>query len=329
MAVEAKRARLEGVAATSIQSRAEWELAGVLERLLSVGGDESGLDALLEELGRAQAGLNGSAHTHAAFKAIADAQQKLQAAIVALQAAVDRYTPPPGYQPPPSSGVDAAYVRGLLSYAHRLSYSSAAPLGFQPGQPLFFFKPPAPQEAEMRASQLHAFSREWEERQQALEAQRAAAARGAVAPGAAVPALAAPASAAPAGGDLASLAAKHGLDVQQLLASIPPGWKPGDPIPLGPAAAAGAAPGAAAAAPAAAAPAAAAPAAAVPAAAAAAAAVPAEAATEAAVPVEEAEAAPAPRLAGIFLNQMDFADLEYGVSSGEDDSDDDSDEDSD
>lgn len=84
----------------------------------------------------------------------------VQAAIVALQSAVDRYTPPPGYQPPQSSGVDDAYVHGLLSYAHRLSYSSSAPLGYQPGQPLLFFRPPAPQEAEMRASQLHAFNSE-------------------------------------------------------------------------------------------------------------------------------------------------------------------------
>ena len=77
---------------------------------------------------------------------------------MALQAAVDKFTPPPGYRPPVAG--DEHHVRTLLSYAHRLSYSSSAPLGFQPGQPLYFFKPPAPQEAEMRASQLHAFARE-------------------------------------------------------------------------------------------------------------------------------------------------------------------------
>jgi hypothetical protein len=71
---------------------------------------------------------------------------------------VDRFTPPPGYKPPKAG--DEGYVQGLLSYAHRLSYSTSAPLGYQPGQPLYFFKPPAPQEAEMRASQLHAFNRE-------------------------------------------------------------------------------------------------------------------------------------------------------------------------
>lgn len=82
----------------------------------------------------------------------------VQAAVIALQAAVDRFSPPPGYKPPPAG--DAAYVQGLLAYAHRLSYSTSAPLGYQPGQQLYFFKPPAPQEAEMRASQLHAFNRE-------------------------------------------------------------------------------------------------------------------------------------------------------------------------
>ncbi|KAL4429587.1 hypothetical protein ABPG77_008636 [Micractinium sp. CCAP 211/92] len=318
MAVEAKRARLDSVPDDIGQLNAERELANVLERLLNVGGDESGLDELLDELGRAQASLGGSKQAHLAFQAIADAQQKLQAAIVALQSAVDRYTPPPGYQPPQSSGVDDAYVHGLLSYAHRLSYSSSAPLGYQPGQPLLFFRPPAPQEAEMRASQLHAFNREWEERQQALQVQQVAAARDAAVPAGAAPTAAAVAQ-APAGGDLAALAAKHGLDVQQLLASMPPGWKPGDPITVGPAAA-----------PAAAGPPAAAPTAALAVSAAATAApASAETATEPAVPAEEAEAPPAPRLAGIFLNQVDFADLEYGVSSGDDDSEEDSEEDSD
>jgi hypothetical protein len=77
---------------------------------------------------------------------------------VGLQMSVDSCTSPAGYQPPQAG--DETYVRGLLSYAHRLSYSSAAPLGYQPGQPLYFFKPPAPQEAEMRVSQLHTFNRE-------------------------------------------------------------------------------------------------------------------------------------------------------------------------
>lgn len=162
------------------------------------GTQEDGVDGVLNELARLQTTLNTSSSVdEATFKAIADTQEQLQVpsaaaalsgrhngslnlgrlrsreplrtlathltppqvAIVALQAAVDRFTPPPGYMPPVPG--DQAFVRGLLSYAHRLSYSSSAPLGYQTGQPLYFFKPPAPQEAEMRASQLHAFSREW------------------------------------------------------------------------------------------------------------------------------------------------------------------------
>lgn len=78
MAVEAKRARLDSVPDDIGQLNAERELANVLERLLNVGGDESGLDELLDELGRAQASLDGSKQAHLAFQAIADAQQKLQ-----------------------------------------------------------------------------------------------------------------------------------------------------------------------------------------------------------------------------------------------------------
>lgn len=196
---DGKRARLETVAPTD----GAGDLAALLHRLVELlqsGGDKAdGLDSLLDELGRLQVTLNGASEP--AFKAIADAQEKLQVrrhrsavcrhllpaaatlavwsespcsccllhlfarpqvAVAALQAAVDRFTQPPGYRPPATA--DEASVRSLLSYAHRLSYSSCAPLGYQPGQPLYFFKPPAPQEVEMRASQLHAFARErgWE-----------------------------------------------------------------------------------------------------------------------------------------------------------------------
>lgn len=196
--VDAKRLKL--VAAPPASDAGD--LADVLSRLADTlrstgSGQAEGLDELLDELGRLQFQLNSSSDQ--AFKAIADAQEKLQvgappppplapppaacppscvpaafqparhqphlvrptlaqAAIVALQAAVDRLTPPPGYRPPAPS--DEAAVRALLSYAHRLSYSSSAPLGYQPGQPLYFFKAPAPQEADMRASQLHTFARE-------------------------------------------------------------------------------------------------------------------------------------------------------------------------
>ena len=66
---------------------------------------------------------------------------------------------PEGYQPPRAG--DAAYARSVVAYAHRLAYTTAAPPGFVLGTtPLRHFKPPAPQEAQLRASLLHQFARE-------------------------------------------------------------------------------------------------------------------------------------------------------------------------
>ena len=79
-----------------------------------------------------------------------------QAATEALQAAVDRYTPPEGYRPPVAGGEQ--FVRDIIAYAHKLSYTTFAPPGFVPGQTaLRHFKPPAPQEFQLRSSLLHQF----------------------------------------------------------------------------------------------------------------------------------------------------------------------------
>ncbi len=190
----------EGTAPPDDSSQLADVLSKLTALVTQGAGEAEGLDDLLERLGRLQGKLNGAsdpafkaiehaqarlqvgclAYTTAAARLLLLPADHLpcpiwhpmyatfphncvflapmQAAIVALQAAVDRLTPPPGYRPPAPS--DDASVRSLLAYSHRLSYSSSAPLGYQPGQPLYFFKPPAPQEAEMRASQLHAFARE-------------------------------------------------------------------------------------------------------------------------------------------------------------------------
>ena len=51
------------------------------------------------------------------------------------------------------------HMQRTLALAHRLSYTSFAPPGFQPGiTPLGNFRPPAPQDAQMRAAQLHQFA---------------------------------------------------------------------------------------------------------------------------------------------------------------------------
>ncbi len=46
----------------------------------------------------------------------------------------------------------------VLKYAHKIAYTSFAPLGHDPSQPLPpNFRPPNPQEWQLRASQLHQF----------------------------------------------------------------------------------------------------------------------------------------------------------------------------
>ena len=50
-------------------------------------------------------------------------------------------------------------ARRLVTYAHKLSYTTFAPPGFVPGQtPLRNFRPPAPQDWQLRASLLHQFA---------------------------------------------------------------------------------------------------------------------------------------------------------------------------
>ena len=55
----------------------------------------------------------------------------------------------------PAAPVD---LRAILQYAHKIAYTSFAPLGHDPTQPLpQHFRPPNPQEWQLRASQLHQF----------------------------------------------------------------------------------------------------------------------------------------------------------------------------
>lgn len=75
-----------------------------------------------------------------------------------LSDVIEAHTPPP-VPPfcivPPSEAAAAA----VITYAHKLSYTTFAPPGFEPGRtPLGNFRPPAPQEWQMRASQLHRFA---------------------------------------------------------------------------------------------------------------------------------------------------------------------------
>ncbi|PON83634.1 Mediator complex, subunit Med [Trema orientale] len=132
----------------------------------------------------------------------------------------------------------------ILSYAHRISYTTFAPPEFGAGQaPLRGALPPAPQEEQMRASQLYNFAsldvglpKIVESEEKAVEPM--------VEPPVPLPAAAEPIP-------LSSLAAIQGLlhpnitvpsgwkpgmpvELPSELPLPPPGWKPGDPVPLPP-----------------------------------------------------------------------------------------------
>ncbi|OMO72618.1 Mediator complex, subunit Med4 [Corchorus capsularis] len=126
----------------------------------------------------------------------------------------------------------------ILSYAHRISYTTFAPPEFGAGTaPLRGAMPPAPQEEQMRASQLYNFAdldvglpKTVETKEKAVEA------------------IIEPPPAQPEANPLANLASllppnfsipsgwKPGMPVElpKDLPVPPPGWKPGDPVPLPP-----------------------------------------------------------------------------------------------
>ncbi|KAL6987457.1 Mediator of RNA polymerase II transcription subunit 4 [Sarracenia purpurea var. burkii] len=131
----------------------------------------------------------------------------------------------------------------ILSYAHRISYTTFAPPEFGAGQaPLRGALPPAPQEEQLRASQLYAFTdldiglpKSLESKEKTIE-----------------PFIEAPTEKPAESNPLANLAAIQGLIPPNIVVPSgwkpgmpvelpsdlpivpPPGWKPGDPIPLPP-----------------------------------------------------------------------------------------------
>ncbi|KAL6987456.1 Mediator of RNA polymerase II transcription subunit 4 [Sarracenia purpurea var. burkii] len=131
----------------------------------------------------------------------------------------------------------------ILSYAHRISYTTFAPPEFGAGQaPLRGALPPAPQEEQLRASQLYAFTdldiglpKSLESKEKTIE-----------------PFIEAPTAKPAESNPLANLAAIQGLIPPNIVVPSgwkpgmpvelpsdlpivpPPGWKPGDPIPLPP-----------------------------------------------------------------------------------------------
>ena len=59
-----------------------------------------------------------------------------------------------------SSQDSADFVKQVIAYAHKLCFTTFAPSGYAQGKTeLRHFRPPAPQEWQMHATQLHAFAR--------------------------------------------------------------------------------------------------------------------------------------------------------------------------
>ncbi|XP_052174109.1 mediator of RNA polymerase II transcription subunit 4 [Diospyros lotus] len=131
----------------------------------------------------------------------------------------------------------------ILSYAHRISYTTFAPPEFGAGQaPLRGALPPAPQEEQLRASQLYAFANLDVGLPKSVESMEKT-----VEPFMEIPPVQ-PAEPNPLG-DLTAIQGlipptivvpsgwKPGMPVElpsDLPIVPPPGWKPGDPVPLPP-----------------------------------------------------------------------------------------------
>ncbi|EXB81224.1 hypothetical protein L484_013165 [Morus notabilis] len=130
----------------------------------------------------------------------------------------------------------------ILSYAHRISYTTFAPPEFGAGQaPLRGALPPAPQEEQLRASQLYNFASLDVGLPKIVESDEKTV----------EPMIEPPAPAPTESNPLANLATIQGLlhpnitvpsgwkpgmpvELPTDLPMPPPGWKPGDPVPLPP-----------------------------------------------------------------------------------------------
>lgn len=78
----------------------------------------------------------------------------MQSVVEELQSAIDEARKLAHVEFPVAA--DVAQAQELIAFAHRLSFTTAAPPGFIPGEtPLGLFKPPAPQDVQLRSSMLH------------------------------------------------------------------------------------------------------------------------------------------------------------------------------
>lgn len=169
--------------------------------------------------------------------------KKLKEAVQVLEVLVDDYS---DYHQPKrqksgstaSSSSSLLNLSDILSYAHRTSYTTFAPPEFGAGQaPLRGALPPAPQEEQMRASQLYNFvdldvglPKVVETKDKGVETLIEAAPPSETPLQTAIQGmLIPPPISVPSGW-------RPGMPVElpSDLPPVPPGWKPGDPIPLPP-----------------------------------------------------------------------------------------------
>lgn len=139
---------------------------------------------------------------------------------------------------PPSDFYSSLNLTDILSYAHKISYTTFAPPEFGAGQaPLRGALPPAPQDEQMRASQLYHFAdldvgvpkRAPESKERdgvTLVEPMKEPTPPREEPPAALPGMLLPINVPPGW--------KKGMPIELPIGfpPIPPGWKPGDPIPL-------------------------------------------------------------------------------------------------
>lgn len=75
-----------------------------------------------------------------------------------LQQLLDKHAPETGSA---STRAPAATAKDVITYAHKLCYTTFAPAGYEAGVTVLHnFRPPMPQEWQLRASQLYAHSSE-------------------------------------------------------------------------------------------------------------------------------------------------------------------------
>ena len=148
---------------------------------------------------------------------------ELRDAAVGLQTAVDAARGMDHVSLPADGAVSASDV---VDYARRISYTTFAPAGYEPGAPLYGIVPPAPQDEHFAASHLARHHARIEAREKARVAEAAVAeeARKKSVAGAMPPLE-----------KVIELLStwKPGQPWPAGIPPPPPGWKPGDPLQIG------------------------------------------------------------------------------------------------